>query len=144
MFNLRVYGILIIDEEILICDESYHNVNMTKFCGGGLELGEGTIDCLKREFMEEMNLEIEIISHFYTTDFYQKDAFRENSQLISIYYLVKPGKPLSKQEILSLNTTNPIQEQIPFRFVTLNSFTEDDVTMPVDKYVARLIKTNRN
>lgn len=142
MFNIRVYGIMIIENEILLCDEFTHNKNMTKFCGGGLELGEGTIECLKREFIEEMNLEIEIVSHFYTTDFYQKDAFNENSQLISIYYIVKPFSSLNKTEIHKLNNTNEFSETISFRFVNLNQFSEHQMTWPVDKYVAKQIISN--
>src|ERR1700748_737942 len=90
MFNLRVYGILLGDnQEILVSDEYIRGGYYTKFPGGGLELGEGTRDCLKREFKEEMNLEVEIGNHLYTTDFYQVSAFNPAHQIISIYYMVK-------------------------------------------------------
>jgi len=49
---------------------------------------------LKREFIEECNAEVEVISHFYTTDFYIKSAFND-SQIISVYYLVKNTAPLN-------------------------------------------------
>ena len=63
MFNIRVYGILINEKkQVLVSDELIRNNYYTKFCGGGLEKGEGNIDCLKRELMEEMNLKIEIIN----------------------------------------------------------------------------------
>jgi ADP-ribose pyrophosphatase YjhB (NUDIX family) len=88
-FNVRVYGLLINDHnEILISDEQEYGMQFAKFPGGGLEHGEGLIDGLKREFVEECNVEIEIIRHFYTTDFYIKSAFND-SQIISVYYLVK-------------------------------------------------------
>ena len=71
MFNIRVYGILINEErQILISDEFIRGHYYTKFPGGGLELGEGTRDCLQREFMEEMNLKVEVKDHIYTTDYY--------------------------------------------------------------------------
>ena len=55
-FNLRVYGILINDQkQVLVSDEYIRGKHYTKFPGGGLEFGEGTRDCLAREFMEEMN-----------------------------------------------------------------------------------------
>ena len=80
-FNIRVYGLLINDKnQILISDERRNDFSFTKFPGGGLEFGEGTIDCLKREFIEEMNLEIEVLSHFYTTDFFVSS----NSTLLTI------------------------------------------------------------
>ena len=99
MFNLRVYGILINENrEVLVSDELIRGMKITKFCGGGLEFGEGTLDCLRREFVEEMNLKIEVEKHLYTTDFYQQSAFNPEHQIISIYYLVKPlehiGVPL--------------------------------------------------
>lgn len=76
MFNVRVYGILInAEKEVLVSDEFIRGHYYTKFCGGGLEKGEGTIDCLKREFMEEMQLHVDVTSHLYTTDFYQESAF---------------------------------------------------------------------
>ncbi|MDQ6756651.1 MAG: NUDIX domain-containing protein, partial [Bacteroidota bacterium] len=61
MFNIRIYGILINEQkQILVTDEIVRGKYITKFPGGGLEKGEGTRDCLKREFMEEMNLKVEI------------------------------------------------------------------------------------
>lgn len=58
-FNIRVYGFLIEDKKVLVTDEFRLGIFMTKFPGGGLQFGEGTIDCLKREFMEEMNIPID-------------------------------------------------------------------------------------
>ncbi|MBC7398806.1 MAG: NUDIX domain-containing protein, partial [Mucilaginibacter sp.] len=87
-FNVRVYGLLINDrQEILISDEQEYGIQFTKLPGGGLEYGEGLIEGLKREFVEECNVEIEVVSHFYTTDFFVKSAFND-SQIISIYYIV--------------------------------------------------------
>ena len=91
MFNIRVYGILVNDKkQVLVSDEFIRGNYYTKFCGGGLEFGEGTIDCLKREFMEEMKLKIDVTGHLYTTDFYQQSAFNPAHQIISIYYHVQP------------------------------------------------------
>ena len=103
-FNIRVYGLLINKrQEVLITDEFRIGMYMTKFPGGGLEFGEGTIDCLKREFREELNLDIEIKSHFYTTDYFQPAISFENMQLISIYYLVKrrSTKPIQTSKIIN-------------------------------------------
>lgn len=95
-FIIRVYGIVLNNEkEVLLTDEFQMGIKMTKFPGGGMNFGEGAIDCLKREFSEECNgQEIENIRHFYTTDFFQKALFFDNHQLISIYFLVDLKKPL--------------------------------------------------
>src|ERR1700712_844998 len=94
LFNVRVYGLLINEQqEILISDEKEYGTMFSKFPGGGLEYGEGLIDGLKREFMEECDMEIAIIKHYYTTDYFVK-AFFVEGQLISIYYLVKNVAPI--------------------------------------------------
>src|SRR5688500_10892217 len=93
-FNLRVYGLLINENnELLVSDEQSGDRTFTKFPGGGVEIGEGLIDALKREFIEECNAEIDVVSHFYTTDFYEQSSFND-SQIISIYYIVKAVNPL--------------------------------------------------
>src|SRR5215204_4771864 len=95
-FNIRVYGILINEKkQLLVSDEFIRGSYYTKFPGGGLEFGEGTRDCLKREFIEELNLQVDVLEHLYTTDFFQESAFRPGDQIISIYYRVKPLENIS-------------------------------------------------
>ncbi|GAJ02545.1 unnamed protein product, partial [marine sediment metagenome] len=49
-FVVRVYGLIINDKkEVLLTDEYQLGMKMTKFPGGGLEFGEGPVDCIKRE-----------------------------------------------------------------------------------------------
>lgn len=151
MFNIRVYGILINEKkQILVSDEYIRGGYYTKFCGGGLEKGEGTIDCLKREFMEEMNLKVEITSHLYTTDFYQQSAFNPAHQIISIYYYVKALEaitvPLRSEPFQfdeqQLNMYKEKGETETFRFIDWNDFSADAVTLPIDKIVATMVKKN--
>ena len=61
-FNIRVYGIVIQNGEILLSNEHYGEHEFVKFVGGGLQQGESTIDCLRREFKEELDQEIEIVT----------------------------------------------------------------------------------
>jgi 8-oxo-dGTP pyrophosphatase MutT (NUDIX family) len=129
-FNIRVYGILInSDNQVLICDELIKGIKITKFPGGGLEFGEGTIDCIKREFMEETNNEIEIVQHFYTTDYFQISAYNSSHQIISIYYIVKP---IGEFKIDS-------KEDISFRWIELKDISENDFTLPIDKIVGKML-----
>lgn len=150
MFNLRVYGILINKEnQVLVSDEFIRGAYITKFPGGGLEFGEGTRDCLQREFMEELNLKIKIGNHIYTTDFYQQSAFNPNHQIISIYYYVEALEPITaplrnkpfdfdEQQIKVYEETG---ETETFRFIDWDEFTEGSVSLPIDKFVVNLIKT---
>lgn len=141
MFNVRVYGLLI-DEanRVLISDEEEYGVRFSKFPGGGLEYGEGLIDGLKREFMEECEAEIEVLEHFYTTDFFCKSAFND-SQIISIYYLVKAKSPLAlsfKDVVFDFDTDGDIKQA--FRWKNLTEIGLEDVTFPTDKRVIELLK----
>jgi 8-oxo-dGTP diphosphatase len=139
-FNVRVYGILINDNnEILISDEQEYGIRFSKFPGGGLEYGEGLTDGLKREFIEECNTEVEIINHFYTTDFFVKSAFND-SQIISVYYVVKAISDLNfitKTTIFDFDGEGDVLQS--FRWVNLKDLTTDELTFPTDKYVAELL-----
>jgi 8-oxo-dGTP diphosphatase len=80
VFNIRVYGILMNElQQILLSDELINNKHYTKFPGGGLEFGEGTINCLIREFKEETDLTVEIEKHLYTTEPYRKGELKNTT-----------------------------------------------------------------
>lgn len=152
-FNIRVYGILLNDDqEILVSDEYIRGAYITKFPGGGLEFGEGTRDCLAREFMEEMGLKVEVKEHLYTTDFFQMSAFNPEHQIISIYYKVQAleaitapirTKPFDFDEA-QMAVYDQTGETETFRFIPLSEFHPDHVTLPIDKVVAGILKGLRN
>lgn len=149
MFNLRVYGLLINEKkQVLVSDEFIRGGYYTKFPGGGLEFGEGTRECLKREFKEELDIEVEVREHLYTTDFFQMSAFNPEHQIISIYYMVNALEPIQKpmrssafqfdeQQLLIYEETG---ETETFRLIDWNDFSDAAVTLPIDKVVARLVK----
>ena len=151
LFNIRVYGILVNDnKQVLVSDEFIRGSYYTKFPGGGLEFGEGTRDCLKREFKEEMDLEVEIGDHIYTTDFFQMSAFNPEHQIVSIYYFAKAVEPIKaplrdtlfdfdEQQMKVYKETG---ETETFRFVNWDEFSEDSVSLPIDKIVAGMVKAD--
>jgi len=141
-FNVRVYGLVINENnELLVSDEYCQNQYMTKFPGGGVEYGEGLIDALKREFEEECNEEVSIVRHFYTTDFFVQSVFRGGGQLISVYYLCQFAKHPSFEVISKPYDGIPqINDSIAFRWISLESLQEDHLSWPVDKHVAKLLK----
>jgi 8-oxo-dGTP diphosphatase len=141
IFNIRVYGIWINhNKEVLLTDEYGLGMQFTKFPGGGLEFGEGPVDCLKREFREEMGQEIEVLGHFYTTDYFQPSAFNKKHQLISIYYLVKPIPPLQfklSNQPFDFEQKDGAQS---FRQLHLKEIDESELLFPVDKLVLGMLK----
>jgi ADP-ribose pyrophosphatase YjhB (NUDIX family) len=140
-FNVRVYGLLINDQnEILISDEQEYGYQFSKFPGGGLEYGEGLIEGLKREFIEECEAEIEVLEHFYTTDFFVKSAFND-SQVISVYYRVRNLEPLNlsfKTKVFDFDGTGEVLQA--FRWVKLDELQVADLTFPIDQHVVKLLK----
>ncbi len=136
-FIIRVYGIAIHKDHVLVCDEIWFDTMMTKFPGGGLEYGEGTIDCLTRECMEEFGQEVEVVSHVYTTEFFQPTMFLKDKQLISIYY--KIILPFPERIAISNVRTQFSQREngsMAFRWMALDRLQADDLSLPVDRIVA--------
>jgi len=139
-FNVRVYGLLINERnEVLLSDEQEHGFQFIKFPGGGLEYGEGLIEALKREFLEECYAEVEVVRHFYTTDFFVKSAFND-SQIISVYYLVRNLNPLNLSTKLKPYDFDCEGDTLQaFRWVKLDELQETDVTFPTDQHVVKLL-----
>jgi 8-oxo-dGTP pyrophosphatase MutT (NUDIX family) len=149
-FNIRVYGILVNEKkQVLVADEYIRGGLYTKFPGGGLEFGEGTRDCLKRELKEELGIEAEIGDHIYTTDYFQMSAFRPDDQIISIYYFAKQLEELKVPVRIKafdfdenqMEVYNKTGETETFRWINWNDFSDEIVTLPIDKIVAKMIKS---
>ena len=153
MITLRVYGILVNEKnEVLVSDEYIRGNMYTKFPGGGLEFGEGTRDCLAREFMEEMNLKVEVGDHLYTTDFFQISAFNTSQQIVSIYYKVRAlesinvplrDRPFDFDE-QQLAVYHQKGETETFRMIPMEEFGSASVSLPIDKVVAEMVKASWN
>ncbi|MDB0057920.1 NUDIX domain-containing protein [Salibacteraceae bacterium] len=85
-FNVRVYGLFIHGDSLLVSDELLRGEPFTKLPGGGLEFGESPIECLHREADEELHTKIEVGEHFYSTDEYIQSYFRPWQQVICLYF----------------------------------------------------------
>ncbi len=147
LFNVRVYGVLLdAQKRLLVSDEFIRGDYFTKLPGGGLELGEGTRDCLKREFSEETGLEVHIGDHLYTTDFFQISAFNNKDQIISIYYYVHALEPV----VLDIKTkpfdfaphqvADITRESEVFRWIAWEQIHAEQMSLPIDKVVMGLIR----
>jgi ADP-ribose pyrophosphatase YjhB (NUDIX family) len=147
--TVRVYGVLIDPSYgLLISDEFIRGDFFTKLPGGGLEFGEGTRDCLVREFKEETGLDITVGDHIYTTDFYQPSAFKAGDQILSIYYYVQAMslEPLQTRATAFDFSPNEIADKNGqaehTRWIPLKMLSEEAMSLPIDKIVvATLLKT---
>jgi len=141
-FNIRVYAIILKDSSlVLLSDEYMMDMKMTKFPGGGMNFGEGPADAIRREAVEEFKQEIELIRHYYTTDFFQRSKFFPDHQLISIYWLARfteqikfriSTKPFDFKEMINGNQS--------FRWCDISKMTSEDLTFPIDRIVLGMLK----
>ena len=133
-FNIRVYALIIFKNNILLSRELIQNKLIYKFPGGGVELGEGFVDALQREAKEEMGQHLNHITHFYTTDFFQRSSFDSSEQLISVYFKASLSKHLNNKLKI------PVKDQPVFEWKTLVDLNEEDLHFPIDKKVLNMIK----
>ena len=132
-FNIRVYGICVNEQrEVLLSDERVRDFAFTKFPGGGLDWGEGTRECLQREFMEEFGLEVETGRLFYLTDFFQQSAFNPDDQVVSVYYQVNLPGSFDSAEVRG-------DKGETLRWKAIREMKSDDLTFPIDKKVLELL-----
>ena len=124
-FNIRVYALCIVNNEILTLKEPFAGNMVVKLPGGGLEFGEGTADCLKREFKEELNLEITVDDAFYIQEDFVQSLAKDGKQLLTLYFFATIID-LHNLEIIDKN----IQEVNWIPLTANNPF-----TLPVDKIV---------
>jgi len=124
-FNIRVYALCIVNNELLTLKEPFAGNMVVKLPGGGLEFGEGTADCLKREFKEELNLELTVNDAFYIQEDFVPSLAKDGKQLLTLYFFATI-KDLHNLEIIDRN----IQEVNWIPLTANNPF-----TLPVDRIV---------
>jgi ADP-ribose pyrophosphatase YjhB (NUDIX family) len=136
-FTIRVYGILIHNNEVLLSLENIRGAHYLKFPGGGLEFGEGVLACLHREFREELDISIRVIKHFYTTEDYFSSAFSNEHQVLSLYYLV------ASDQVASITLGHPTEvekltkneDQLVY-WCKLKKLNPLEFPLPIDRIVA--------
>ncbi len=121
-FNVRAYAICENDNKILALYEYHKDQLFCKLPGGGLEFGEGILDCLHREFLEELNVKIEIVEHLYTQEHFVESILDDGRQILLIYYIVK----ISNLEEMKISTPDISR----FEWIDVN---ENPFVLPTDK-----------
>ncbi len=84
--RVRVCGLCQWDEKILLINHS--SITKTNFWappGGGLNFGESAQDCLKREFIEETGLQVEVEKFLFACE-----LIRHPLHAVELFFNVKP------------------------------------------------------
>lgn len=130
--NVRVYATILKDRKVLVLHEEYADSQLMKFPGGGLEFGESILECLHRELEEELNVKIKIIEHLYTQENFVVSRFREDEQLLTLYY---SAEIIDENDLLIRDSCI---EKIDWISLDLQ---ENPFPLPVDQIVFDLLKT---
>lgn len=138
-FTVRVYGLWVERGQILLSHERIAGGVFTKFPGGGMEFGEGPVQCLEREFFEELGVDILVQSHVYTTNFYIQSAFNPHYQVVGVYYLVG-GR------VQGISTEAPHPDEVfihgqVFQWVSLKELSPANLSFEADRAALLALKS---
>lgn len=129
-FNLRCYGIWMHEGKVLTSSESYKGFEFNKFPGGGVIWGEGLKNTLKREFKEELSLDIEVGDLLYLNTHFLPSKFDEKDQLQIFYFKVIPTNApewmLAKSEFVAN------EDDITFRWLSVDEDLISHFSLPLD------------
>ncbi len=84
--RVRVAGILIENDSILLIEHSKNDKKYWLVPGGGVDWGESTAESLIREYKEETNLDIEVESFLFISETIAPD---NKKHVINLYFKIR-------------------------------------------------------
>lgn len=87
-FSCRIYGVLREGNKVLLTRSRFGENTFINFPGGGVEIGEGPGEALRREFLEETGLAIRPVRTLYANQEAHLSTQRP-IQIVSVYWLVE-------------------------------------------------------
>jgi ADP-ribose pyrophosphatase YjhB (NUDIX family) len=87
-FSCRTYGVLREGPKVLLTRSVFRGRVFVNFPGGGVEIGEGPGDALRREFFEETALNIRLVRALYASEGAHLST-QSPIQIVSSYWLVE-------------------------------------------------------
>ena len=102
--RVRVAGILIEDDRILLIEHTKNNKKYWLVPGGGVDWGESAAEALIREFKEETSLDIEVEKFLFISETIAPD---KQKHVINLYFKIKKAEDssnimkLGEEEILT-------------------------------------------
>ncbi|MFT6715707.1 MAG: 8-oxo-dGTP diphosphatase [Saprospiraceae bacterium] len=138
-FNIRVFGLLLKDDAVLVSDELIGSSAATTFPGEELEFGESIEDCLIRSFEDAMDIEVKIDRLFYVNDFYQASPVDGREQIVSIYFIIQQ---LDNKNIRTVKKTFGFPPNIKqcFRWMEIDKIRQMDMASLIDQEVVKMLQ----
>jgi 8-oxo-dGTP diphosphatase len=87
-FRVGAYGLLVESGQVLVTRTRTRADTVLNFPGGALELGEGALEALHREFAEETGLTVAVRGLAYASEHYHQSPIYPENQLVKIYWFV--------------------------------------------------------
>lgn len=88
VFSCRVYGVLHERGRVLLTRSAFKGSSFINFPGGGVDLGEGPMAALLREFVEETGLVVRPVRTLYSSEGAHLST-QAPIQIVSAYWLVE-------------------------------------------------------
>lgn len=138
-FNIKVFGLLIKDNNVLVSDELTGSGAITTFPGDELEFGESIEDCLIRSYEDALDIDVKIDKLFYVNDFYQASPVDAREQLVSIYFIIEQT---DNKSIHTIKKTFAFPPQIKqcFRWMDIEKIRQMDIASNVDQEVVKALQ----
>tara|TARA_B100000767_G_C19739545_1_gene525509 strand:+ start:1191 stop:1637 length:447 start_codon:yes stop_codon:yes gene_type:complete len=135
----RTYGFLINEaQEVLVSDEFRFGRYFRKFPGGGVEKEEGIIEALKREFKEELSLEIDAYEFLFFNDYFQQSSFDPNIQVTCFYYIVKCSG--AKDMVLRKYNIPLVEDGEKQQWIPLKELNIESLAFRIDRDALKTLK----
>ena len=108
--NVRIAGVLLRDGRILLQRDK--NGSEYALPGGHVQIGEETQDALKREFREEMGIDIHIDRPLWTEECFWQWGQRQ-AHTFTFYYLISGNLPDTGKPVPHLDNAQVLCEYLP-------------------------------
>jgi ADP-ribose pyrophosphatase YjhB (NUDIX family) len=138
-FNIKVFGLLLKDNAVLVSDELHGSNAVTTFPGDELEFGESIEDCLIRSYEDALDIEVKIDQLFYVNDFYQASQIDAKEQIVCIYFIIEQIDHKSIKTVKKTFAFPPHIKQC-FRWMKIDKIRQMDIASIVDQEVVKMLQ----
>ena len=135
-FNVRVYGLLVKGQKILVSLEQIDELHMCKFPGGGLEFGEGLKDAMIREIKEELGIIPISLEQWHISEDFVQSKLRVNEQVLAVYYRLWTDEEIVL-DTKTLPTAFGSENQMKLEWRNLDDTLIEDLSFETDKEAVR-------